>query len=223
MIPPDEMNAASLACLQRGVKILQGFRLADTDEAHIAALLAFMDPPHRSSWLDIGCGFGEPARLMQQQRPDLRFELVNNNRFQLSRVPSEMSAWHADMHDLPFLNATFDGAMFLYSLCHSEGLISALREAARVVRRDGRLFVFDYVRLAGDNTLAKLHLGANFFTPDDLADLLWNAGWIANGITLPKTGSDAVFRSLFGDGTQVELYNRIFSELAPMLADCTRR
>jgi hypothetical protein len=53
----------------RGIRILQGNRLGDTDAAHVAALLALMALPEGALIADIGCGFGEVARLMRGQRP----------------------------------------------------------------------------------------------------------------------------------------------------------
>ena len=219
MIPVEAINEASRSCLARGVRILQGFRLGTTDATHIEALLSHMQPEFGSAWVDIGCGFGEPARLMLEARPDLRFDLVNDNDFQLSHVPAHLSAWRADMHALPFLDATFDGAMFLYALCHANGLLPALREAARVVRPGGRLFVFDYLRQHGDNTRTQAVLGANFFNRDELRDATRAAGWRMDRVILPP-GDDAVFRTAFGD---IELYEELFASLVPVIWTATRQ
>jgi len=218
VIPVEAINEASRRCLARGIKILQGFRLETTDAAHIEALLSHMQPEFGSAWVDIGCGFGEPARLMLEARPDLRFDLVNDNDFQLSHVPAHLSAHRADMHALPFLDATFDGAMFLYALCHANGLVDALREAARVVRPGGRLFVFDYLRQHGDNARTQAVLGANFFRKDELRVCTSATGWRVDRVVLPP-GDDTVFRTAFGD---IELYEELFASLAPVIWTATR-
>jgi ubiquinone/menaquinone biosynthesis C-methylase UbiE len=216
VIPQAALDDASRVCWERGIKVLQGFRCGNgTDRQHIGRLLWAMSPPFGSRWVDIGCGFGEPARLMAEFRPDLHFELVNNNQFQLTKVPRHLPAYHADMHELPFEDARFDGAMFLYSLCHSDGL-AALHEAARVVKPGGKLFVFDYIRKSGDNDLARWHLGANFFTRNEFLTALCLAGWAHAGWNEPP-GSDALFRSTFGDGQQPQLYDQIFSEVTPTI------
>ena len=216
MIPLEALNEASRVCWEGGIKVLQGYRLDDTDERHLATLLLMlMDPEFDTRWIDIGCGFGEPARLLQQWRPDLELELINNNEYQLSKVPRHLSAWCADMHELPFLGQTFDGAMFLYSLCHGR-TYDALKEAARVVKPGGRLFVFDYVRDKGNNRLARQHLGATFLPRQELWECLYNAGWEPDYWLVPA-GDDALFRSLFGDGSQGALYEAIFSELTPIV------
>ena len=219
MIPVEAINEASRRCLQRGIRILQGFRLGPTDRAHISALLFHMEPGVGTRWLDIGCGFGEPAALMQELRPDLHFTLVNDNDFQLAQVPTYLDSHRADMHAMPFEDGAFDGAMFLYSLCHANGLMDALREAARVVRPEGRLFVFDYLRKHGDNAATQACLGANFFKKDELRACTRAAGWQVNQVILPP-GDDAVFRAAFGD---IALYEELFAELVPVIWTAVRR
>jgi ubiquinone/menaquinone biosynthesis C-methylase UbiE len=219
MIPVAAINEASRQCLDRGIRILQGYRLADTDLAHIETLLGYMQPAPNTQWVDIGCGFGEPAALMLQLRPDLQFDLVNNNDFQLSQVPLHLTRWRADMHALPFAARTFDGAMFLYSLCHAGGLLDALKEAARVVRPGGRLFVYDCMRKFGSNLLTWQHLGANFFEREVLRYSTDASGWKMNRLILPP-GDDAVFRGTFGDKA---LYEELFTDLVPVIWTATRQ
>ncbi len=218
MIPVEAINEASRRCLARGIKILQGFRLERTDAAHIETLLSHMQPEFGSAWVDIGCGFGEPAALMQELRPDLHFTLVNDNDFQLAQVPPYLDSYRADMHAMPFEAGAFDGAMFLYSLCHANGLMDALREAARVVRTGGRLFVFDYLRQHGDNARTQVVLGANFFNREELRAATRATGWQMNLVILPS-GNDAVFRAAFGD---IELYEELFASLVPVIWTATR-
>ena len=223
MIPVAVLDAASCQCLELGIRILQGYRLGDTDDAHIAALLEYMAPAPGSSWVDIGCGFGEPARLMQEARPDLHFELVNNNEFQLGVVPGHLSAWSADMHNLPFADQTFDGAMFLYSLCHG-ALFYALKEAGRVVKDGGRLFVFDYIRLQDTKKLRALTLdtlGARFWSFEEWLAYVQASDWQDCRMAFPA-GSDNVFRQAFGANREA-LYDQIFADLVPVILTATMR
>ena len=220
MIDQELLSEVSRYLFQHtDLRVLQGFRLGPSEREHIAKLLTYMDPPVGSTWLDVGCGFGEPARLMAEIRPDLEFALLNNNRFQLDNTPVGMTTHFADMHALPFADHTFDGVMFLYSLCHADNIIMALNEAWRVVRPGGRLFVFDYVRIGGNDALSSKHLASSFHHLGVLQKYCRFTGWEITDYDLPG-GSDAVFRSHFEDQ---ELYDRIFANLLPAVWWAVRR
>jgi ubiquinone/menaquinone biosynthesis C-methylase UbiE len=216
MIDQALLDRSSQHALDRGVRLLQGFRLDATDESHIARLLEFMRPARGQHWLDIGSGFGEAARLMQAARPDLRFTLINNSRYQLCHTPAQLDARFGDMHALPFDDEEFDGAMFLYSLCHADDFQCVLSEAARVVRPGGALFVFDYLRRhghAGDDALTIRFLQSRFMDFFTMQPTLEASGWSLQKFGQP-VGSDALFRDLV-DGDP--MYDTIFAELVPVL------
>jgi SAM-dependent methyltransferase len=214
MIDQEILNAASRNVLARNIRVLQGYRLAPTEREHIEKLLVYMAPATDSHWVDIGCGFGEPARLLQELRPDLEFTLVNNNSFQLSQAPAWMPSFCCDMQELPIKDEMFDGAMFLYSLCQADDPIDALIEAARVVSPGGRLFVFDYLRVKGSDELSEKYLAAKFMPDTAMPLQLRAAGWTLEGVTRLTGGDDRVFRELFDDQS---LYDRIFIDLRPAI------
>jgi SAM-dependent methyltransferase len=218
MIPQDMLTAASRAGWEQGLRILQGYRLAPTDAAHVARLLTYMAPPRDTLWLDLGCGFGEVARLMRELRPDLRFILVNNNRFQLDRVPGEFRTLDADMAAVPLDDGCADGCMFLYSLCHAESFHTVLREAARLTAPGGALFVFDYQRLGGTNALMHQRLYAWALYGEQMQDELAAAGWRLALRDYPD-GDDSLFRSLFASEAEYEL---IFRDLVPVIIKAVR-
>ena len=218
MIPQDDLLRASNACLDAGVTILQGFRLRSSDRAHVAALLELMEPLVDTLWADIGCGFGAVADLMHQMRPDLGFVLINNNAFQLDRAPSRFLRLNADMCAIPLPNASVDGCMFLYALCHAEALENALCEARRITRPGGGLFVFDYERLAGDNRRMQRYLFAHALPFAQTRTIARAAGWeVTRHINPP--GSDEVFRRLWGDEQD---YDAIFRDLRPVVWKAVR-
>jgi SAM-dependent methyltransferase len=217
-IPQDVLVEASRVCLAQGVKILQGYRLADTDEAHVAKLLAHMAPKPDTLWADIGCGFGEVARVMCEQRPDLSFFLVNNNEFQLAHTPEGFRAIQADMEDIPLGDGTVDGCMFLYSLCHAPDMLFALIEAARITRPGGELYVYDYERMGGDNALMRQCLYAKAFPFDDIVDTARMAGWKVT-LHYHPAGSDELFRQLYPNQ---EEYDEIFEDLRPVIWKAVR-
>ena len=215
MIDQQALTEASKFCLAAGIKVLQGHRFADTEEAHIAKLLAYMQPARHTLWLDLGCGFGEPARLMHKLRPDLDFILLNNSSFQLDVAPSEFPRLCASMEAIPLADASVDGCMMLYSLCQADDATSALREAARVTRPGGRLFVYDYLRLRGDNSLMGQRLSARAFYHRELRA---SSGWKEWSFVSPP-GDDRVFRDIYGDDDE---YSLIFQDLRPTLWQAIR-
>ena len=219
MIPYDALVDASRACLDAGVRILQGYRLADSDRAHVAELVDYMDPGYGTLWADIGCGFGEVANLMSRQRPDLGFVLLNNNDFQLTVAPNRFLQLHADMHDIPLPPSSVDGCMFLYSLCHAEVFGVALGEAARITRPGGHLFVFDYERVAGDDALLKDRLCARALPWGRLCNIAMTAEWDIVMHVNP-CGDDALFRRLYGNDCE---YDEIFRDLLPVIWKAVRR
>jgi len=219
MIPQDMLTAASRAGWQQGLRILQGYRLAPTDAAHVARLLGYMAPPCDTLWLDLGCGFGEVARHMYRMRPDLRFILVNNNRYQLDRVPGEFRTLEADMAAVPLDDGCADGCMFLYSLCHAESFHAVLSEAARLTAPGGALFVFDYQRLGGTDALMHQRLYARALFGEQMQDELSAAGWRLTLREYPD-GDDSLFRSLFASAAE---YVMIFTDLVPVIIKAVRK
>lgn len=209
-LPSATLDAATTEAVNRGIRVLQGCRFAPTDEGHVSVLLRLMSPPAGAVILDVGCGFGEVARLMQIERHDLDFILLNKNDMQMSHAPGTFRRILGDMHLLPLANRSVDGVMFLYSLCHADFRV-ALAEAARVAKPGGFLFVYDYERHAGDNALFLQHLAA-WAIPRPLMEwVAGEVGWVPVMHETPH-GDDAMFRAAFGDG---EAYDAIFSDLVP--------
>ena len=95
----------------------------------LAARLAEIMPPH-ATILDVGCGDGEIAWLLTQQRPDLKVTGVDVLVRPDTRVPVEPF----DGHALPFAENSFDVVSFVDVLHHCERPLELLREARRVAR-----------------------------------------------------------------------------------------
>lgn len=211
---PDAFIEDESARLSEDMLVLQGNRLGDTDESHIGVLLGRMRPPEGATIVDIGSGFGEPARLMHAARPDLTFIMANRSRAQLARSPAAEGLYplHADMHRLPLPDNSMDGAMFLYSLCHADQGV-ALAEAARVVRPGGFCFVYDYERIGGNNRRMMQQLCARSYSASEFTRFANNAGWIVRWHENPG-GDDTLFRTLFPD---TDSYDQIFQSLRPVI------
>lgn len=202
-------------------RILQSLRFGDTDEAHVRALLDAMQPAPFTHWLDVGCGYGEVAHMMKLMRHDLAFTLVNSNAAQLRQAPAGFPHVLGDMEALPLTDAAYDGAMYLYSLCHATDPLLALREAARVVRPGGTLFVFDHARLRGDNTEARQRLFSSFYPAEALQELALRVGWRTVSLTHPVGQEAPIMREMVPD--EAEMWDRVFGDLIPMLWRCERR
>jgi SAM-dependent methyltransferase len=92
---------------------------------HLADVL-----PHAASVLDVGCGDGLVAQLVNQKRPDLLFTGIDV----LVRPQTHIPVKQFDGSIVPYEDATFDAVMFVDVLHHTEDPLVLLREAARVSR-----------------------------------------------------------------------------------------
>jgi len=207
LIPEFILNQATADLLKSGIRVAQGARMAPTDLGHVAKLLDIMAPPENAIIADIGCGVGGTAELMRELRPDLRFWMINNNRFQLSHVKVG-APMLTDMHDIPLDDSSVDVAMFCYSLCHSD-FKRALVEAARITECGGILYVYDYERTGGDNDLFLRHLYSRALSRECLTELAAECGWNPDIWVNPETDD-----SLFRDAARNDrIYDAIFRDL----------
>lgn len=204
-------------------RILQGFRFAPGDQAHLDKLLAFMplgQLPVAATVVDAGCGFGAVSEAIARKHPSFKFILLNLSSRQLADAVRGPAFAHmvGDFHDIhEIADAAVDMVMFNYSICHADHDV-ALREAARIVRPGGRLFLFDYARLTGTNVGFENALGARAVAPEVLLAMAARHGW-ENGVLLAPEGSDALFRQLVGDDAA---YDNLFCHLRPIVGQWTR-
>lgn len=110
-------NYHSTHVLSRRVKILS---------RHLAELA-----PPGVEILDVGCGDGQVAKLLLDQRPDLKLSGVDV----LVRPRTVIPVIAFDGTMLPFADATQDAVMFVDVLHHTDDPLVLLREAARVSKR----------------------------------------------------------------------------------------
>ena len=87
--------------------------------------------PQGADILDVGCGDGQVARLLLDQRPDLRISGVDVLVRESTAIPVSLF----DGHRLPLADGTKDAVMFIDVLHHTPDPLVLLREAARVSRR----------------------------------------------------------------------------------------
>jgi ubiquinone/menaquinone biosynthesis C-methylase UbiE len=102
--------------------------------------------------LDLACGTGEFERLVLKDTPgvqvvgvDLAPSMVERARAKL-KGQSGVRVEQADVHDLPFADASFDAVVCANTFHYFTHPSQVLREAKRVLRPGGRLVLLDWCR-----------------------------------------------------------------------------
>lgn len=206
------VDAASRRCAESGLRVLNAHLFADTEAEHVDVLLGLIQPKVGAVILDAGCGFGETARLMREARPDLFFKLVNASRAQLAECPLDMELIEADYTSMPVASGSVDVVMFNYAICHAPDWVPVLREANRVLREGGTLFINDMLRQNDvGNELMELTLGGRAHTEKKVAGWARQAGFeLLEGII--HTGTVQRMRGVFQDAA---LYDCIMDGVVP--------
>jgi SAM-dependent methyltransferase len=126
---------------------------------HLARVL-----PARASVLDVGCGDGSVAALVLDHRADLTIRGIDVLVRPVTQIPVEPF----DGHSIDVPDGSFDVAMFIDVLHHTDDPRVLLREAARVAR----------------NVVIKDHLAEGFLARPTLRTMDW-FGNASHGVVLP--------------------------------------
>jgi SAM-dependent methyltransferase len=112
--------------------------------SHIQSLL-----PEKGTVLDIGCGSGGLSRIIQDNRPELRFHGVDVLKRQECYIPIELY----DGKVIPFEAESFDYVMFIDVLHHTDDPFGLIKEGMRVSRN--AIIIKDHL---SDNRIARKKL-----------------------------------------------------------------
>lgn len=195
----EAIDHATDLALAKGIRVLQTGFVGGSQAAHVAHLLEWLDPEPFAHIIDAGCGVGEVAKLMHEQRPDLTFDLVNISEHQLGHAPTGEAFAHClgDFTRNKLPSECADVVMFNSALCQMP-INQALSEARRLLKPDGVLFVCD-LSIAEYRELPELH--ATFMPAYQWEDVISRHGFEHTQTEL-EGGDMAHFAGEFADFEQ---------------------
>ena len=100
--------------------------------------------PNNVSVLDLGAGTGMMSELAYKCRQDLKLVAVDPAEGMLKYAPEYLQTHIASAEDLPFDDDSFEVVMMGESLHHFRNTDLALKEVQRVLKKDGKLFIYDF-------------------------------------------------------------------------------
>ena len=93
--------------------------------------------------LDVGCGKGRFARVIQESHPAAEVWGLDISEEMLRFVPEGIHTRAGSMTELPFEDASFGAAYATESLEHAVEIDRAVAEICRVVKPGGRIVIID--------------------------------------------------------------------------------
>jgi len=134
--------------------IIEHFNAAASDEEHfpstidpriyhVQLLLKYFGDVNGKRVLDLGCGKGRFARVLQERYPAARLCGFDLAEAMLHSAPAGMERCAGSMTDLPFVSSVFDCVYATESLEHAVDIEKAVSEMCRVLKSGGRLMIID--------------------------------------------------------------------------------
>ena len=115
----------------------------DSRIQHVQVILKFFGDLADKRVLDVGCGKGRFARVLQERNPEAEVWGLDISEEMLRYVPAGIHTRAGSMTELPFADSTFDCAYATESLEHAVDIGRAVDEICRVVKPGGKLVIID--------------------------------------------------------------------------------
>jgi len=110
---------------------------------HVKLIREHLAPLAGRRVLDVGCGKGRFARVIQEAEPAAAICALDLSVEMLRFAPAGVRVCAGSMTELPFADAAFDGAYATESLEHAVEIEKAVSEICRVVKPGGRIAIID--------------------------------------------------------------------------------
>jgi malonyl-CoA O-methyltransferase len=110
---------------------------------HVRVLLKFFGNLTDKRVLDVGCGKGRFARVLQEQNPATEIWGLDISEEMLRFVPAGIHTVAGSMTELPFAASAFDFVYATESLEHAVEIERAVQEMCRVLKPGGKLLIVD--------------------------------------------------------------------------------
>ncbi len=135
---------------------------------------------HLGRVLDVGSGDGAAAAYLAPHCEqliciDISERMLEAASQRFAQLP-QVRVQHADVHALPFADASFDAVLLFHTLTYAEHPQAAVSECARVLRRGGRLVVLSLDKHEHPEVTAPYGERHHGFAPRTLRGLLTRAG-----------------------------------------------
>ena len=137
----------------------------------------------QASVLDMGAGTGVMSEFAYACRDDLHYVAIDPAEGMLKFSPEYIHTHKAAAEALPFDDENFDMVFMGESLHHFQDVDKALQETVRVLKKEGKLFIYDFdVSTFMGKSICRgeklLGEPGNFFTPEALKEILESYGFL---------------------------------------------
>ncbi|HIQ27541.1 MAG TPA: class I SAM-dependent methyltransferase [Sulfurovum sp.] len=140
--------------------------------------------PRQAKILDLGAGTGMMSEFSHTCRDDLYFMAVDPAKDMLKYALPYIKTQVASAEDIPFEERSFDVVLMGESLHHFNNIDQALKEIVRVLKKEGKIFIYDFdvsTFLGKSICRGEKLLGepGHFFVPEILKNKLEDYGFTA--------------------------------------------